>query len=78
MNPAHPLNCSCDDCRLPDDDFSDRAKIVGWRLHQLIEAGYPTGQAARIAKRPDIDLHVAVELVTVRGCPPDLAARIVT
>ena len=53
---------------------SERDKVEGWRLHVLIEAGYPLPLAERLAGS-DADLHRAVELVT-RGCEPQTAAEI--
>jgi hypothetical protein len=53
---------------------SERAKVEGWRLHVLIEAGYPLPLAERLAGS-EADLHRAVELVT-RGCEPQTAAEI--
>jgi hypothetical protein len=50
-------------------------RVRRWRLQTLVEAGYPTIVAARLADS-DTDLHEAVDLVTKRGCPPRLAARI--
>lgn len=50
-------------------------KVDGWRLHQLIEAGYAVDDAVKIAARHELDLHQAVELVG-RGCNPELAAAI--
>ena len=55
----------------PDGEF---AKVTGWRLHVLIEAGYPFETAEKIAES-DVDLHRAVELVT-QGCTPDVAEKI--
>ena len=57
-------------------EFSDGeiAKVTGWRLHVLIEAGYPFETAERIAES-EVDLHRAVELVT-QGCSPDVAEKI--
>ena len=52
----------------------ETAKVNGWRLHVLIEAGYPFELAERIASS-DVDLHRAVELVT-QGCSPDVAEKI--
>ena len=52
----------------------ERAKVESWRLHVLIEAGYPLPLAERIALS-DVDLHRAVELVTL-GCNPETAAEI--
>jgi hypothetical protein len=56
--------------QLPDE----RAKVQGWRLHVLLEAGYPVDLADRIAMS-EADLHEAVGLVE-SGCPPPVAARI--
>jgi hypothetical protein len=53
---------------------SERDKVEGWRLHVLIEAGYPLPLAERLAGS-EADLHRAVELVT-RGCEPRTAAEI--
>jgi hypothetical protein len=52
----------------------ERAKVEGWRLHVLMEAGYPLPLAERLAGS-EADLHRAVELVT-RGCEPQTAAEI--
>ena len=53
---------------------SERGKVESWRLHVLLEAGYPLPLAERIAVS-DVDLHRAVELVTL-GCAPETAAEI--
>ena len=57
----------------PEQD--ERAKVQGWRLHVLIEAGYPIELAERIADS-EADLHEAVELVE-QGCTPQIAAQII-
>jgi hypothetical protein len=56
------------------DTESEIARVTGWRLHTLIEAGYPFELAERIAES-DVDLHRAVELVT-QGCTPEVAEKI--
>ncbi|MCS7007744.1 MAG: hypothetical protein RMM28_09685 [Thermoleophilia bacterium] len=53
---------------------SEPAKVESWRLHVLLEAGYPVPLAERLAGS-DVDLHVAVELLE-RGCDPAVAAEI--
>ena len=53
----------------------ERGKVESWRLHVLMEAGYPLPLAERIAQS-DADLHEAVDLVGPRGCLPDVAAQI--
>lgn len=57
---------------------SDRAtdEVVRWRREQLRGSGFPSPLARRLAGDWRYDLHVLIELVE-RGCPPDLAARIV-
>ena len=53
---------------------SEQDKVEGWRLHVLMEAGYPIPLAERLAGS-NADLHRAVELVT-QGCEPQTAAEI--
>ena len=59
-----------------EPERDERAQVEGWRLHVLIEAGYPLPIAERIAQSA-ADLHEAVTLVARRGCRPELAAEIV-
>lgn len=54
---------------------SDNDPVEAWRLHVLIEAGYPLKIAERLASVREVDLHRAVELVTA-GCRPAVAALI--
>jgi hypothetical protein len=42
---------------------------------RLVEAGFPHALAARLAAEPGVDVHALLALVD-RGCPPELAARI--
>jgi len=53
---------------------SDRDRVASWRLHQLIEAGYPVHLAERLAQS-DADLHRAIELLR-SGCEAKVAAEI--
>jgi hypothetical protein len=53
---------------------TERGKVESWRLHVLIEAGYPLNLAERLASS-EADLHVAVELVS-NGCEHETAADI--
>jgi hypothetical protein len=53
---------------------SEHEKVVSWRLHVLVEAGYPSELAQRLA-RSEVDLHSAVELV-LAGCTHETAADI--
>ena len=53
---------------------TERSKVESWRLHVLIEAGYPLSLAERLAAS-EADLHLAVELVGL-GCAHETAAEI--
>lgn len=53
---------------------SEREKVASWRLHVLIEAGYPLPLAERVA-HSEADLHHAVELV-LAGCTHETATEI--
>lgn len=55
---------------------NDRTEWVRWRAGRLRKAGFPADLAERLAQQGRLDLHELLELVD-RGCPPDLAARIV-
>ena len=53
---------------------SEREKVESWRLHVLVEAGYPIELAGKLA-HSEADLHRAVELVRA-GCTHETAAEI--
>jgi len=57
-----------------EPETSERSKVESWRLHVLIEAGYPLHVAERLAVS-EADLHLAVELVN-KGCVHATAAEI--
>jgi hypothetical protein len=48
--------------------------VEAWRLHVLLQAGYPLKVAERLA-RSDADLHRAVHMLS-QGCAPTMAERI--
>jgi hypothetical protein len=52
------------------------AEVEAWRLHVLLQAGYPLKVAERIARTTG-DLHQAVQILE-RGCAPHMAAQILT
>jgi hypothetical protein len=55
---------------------SERGRSVGeWRRDQLVASGFPPALAGLIATDARYDLHALIELVE-RGCPPELAVRI--
>lgn len=49
--------------------------VEAWRLRRLVDAGFPLPLALELAATPGIDLHALLALRD-RGCPPELAARI--
>jgi hypothetical protein len=55
-------------------DQTEREKVASWRLHVLMEAGFPLPLAERLAQS-SADLHRAVELVR-QGCTFETAAEI--
>jgi hypothetical protein len=50
-------------------------RVERWRTEELIRGGFDAESAVLLAAEPAVDLHAAIELIE-RGCPPDLAARI--
>jgi hypothetical protein len=60
--------------QIAERDQSELAKVQSWRLHVLIEAGYPLPLAEKLA-HSEADLHTAVELVR-SGCTHETAAQI--
>jgi hypothetical protein len=59
--------------RLVYDTELDR--VEEWRAEELERAGYPVREAARFAARHDVDLHLAVDLIS-QGCPVPVAVEI--
>jgi hypothetical protein len=51
------------------------ARVLGWRIEQLIAVGFDGDSAFMLALDRAVDLHEAIELVR-RGCPPHTAVRI--
>jgi hypothetical protein len=54
--------------------IDERSKVESWRLHVLIEAGYPLTLAERLAVS-EADLHTACEIIG-RGGAHQTAAEI--
>jgi len=50
-------------------------RVERWRTEELLRAGYDPAAATDLGSRMDVDLHGAIELLE-RGCPPELAVRI--
>ncbi len=57
------------------DETPDGEWVIGWRLQQLLAAGYPPDEALALAASAEVDLHLASDLIR-RGCPPETALRI--
>ena len=55
--------------QMPDED------LVAWRRQRLCAAGFAAGLADEVSRECGMDLHALLGLVD-RGCPPDLAVRI--
>jgi hypothetical protein len=51
-------------------------QLLTWRRDQLAASGFPLPLASRIARDSRYDIHKLIELVE-RGCPAELAVRIV-
>ena len=59
-----------------DDHAPDpAARVLSWRIEQLIAVGFDGDSAFVLALDRTVDLHDATELVR-RGCPPQTAFRI--
>ena len=50
-------------------------RVQEWRAEELERAGYPVREAARLAERHDVDLHLAIDLIS-QGCPVPVAVEI--
>jgi hypothetical protein len=50
-------------------------RVARWRLERLLRAGYDDTAALILADLIDVDLHLAVDLVS-QGCASDTALRI--
>jgi hypothetical protein len=50
-------------------------RVQAWRAEELERAGYAPAAAAKLAARPDVDLHLAIDLVR-QGCPHEMALSI--
>jgi hypothetical protein len=49
--------------------------VVAWRGKLLMAEGFPDTLAQLLAATPGVDIHALLNLVD-RGCPPELAVRI--
>jgi hypothetical protein len=56
-------------------DVRRQADVIDWRRQYLAQAGVDADLARVVAADLRWDLHALLQLLD-RGCPPDLAARI--
>jgi hypothetical protein len=54
---------------------TESESVIHWRTECLVDAGLPMQLAHKIAADSAYDLHAVLDLVA-RGCPPELALRI--
>jgi hypothetical protein len=63
------------DMKTPASTEHHRDDVFAWRRSQLVRSGFSQQLAGRVADDGQYDLHRVIELVE-RGCPPELALRI--
>jgi len=54
---------------------TENERVLRWRLGELRRAGFGFQDAVLLALSPDVDLHLATDLLG-RGCPVETALRI--
>jgi hypothetical protein len=54
---------------------NEAVEVLRWRFDVLLRVGFDIEQAAVVAANVEVDLHTAEDLMR-RGCPSDLALRI--
>jgi hypothetical protein len=55
----------------------DAQSVVKWRRLELLQCGFPSALADRVAKDQRYELHDLIDLVE-RGCSPALAVQILS
>ena len=50
-------------------------RVPEWRSEELARAANPARAAPRLAERHDVDLHLAIDLIS-QGCPVPVAVEI--
>jgi hypothetical protein len=60
---------------LPRNAAGERDRVRCWRLEELIRSGYAPHEALFLSGDPEVDLHLAVQLLA-RGCSRETALRI--
>lgn len=54
---------------------SEGERVISWRVEELLRAGYCGEAALELALTPEVDLHLAIDLLR-QGCPAPTAVRI--
>ena len=54
---------------------TEAERVERWRAEELERAGYELSAAAVLAASADVDLHLAIDLLS-HGCPQDTAMQI--
>jgi RNA polymerase sigma-70 factor, ECF subfamily len=57
------------------DRSADPGRVIAWRIDRMHDAGFSAGLAEALAHDTRYDVHALLELAD-RGCPAELAARI--
>lgn len=60
-----------------DQRESELDQIIAWRLRELIHAGWEVHRAEQLAKRLDVDLHEAIDLIVAKGCDDQQIALLI-
>lgn len=54
----------------------EKEKVEGWRFDICEQMGFTADDAYVLAQRQDIQLREIIDLVQMKGCPPQLAVKI--
>ena len=57
------------------EEENEAERVVRWRRAELERVGFDPLAAGAIAERLDVDIHIAAGLLH-RGCPPEIALKI--
>lgn len=70
-----PILEAVDSEEIDESSWDPGARVLSWRIEQLLAAGFDSDAAFVLALDRNVDLHRATGLVG-RGCPPQTAFRI--
>lgn len=76
--PAEPLETETEGIMASEIELleeTENERVESWRAEELERAGYDPSDAAKLAVRHDVDLHLAIGLLR-EGCPAATALRI--